>query len=86
MQIIEEQAMLHKRILTGLCVECAVRRHDFKEMLTNGKGDDRFSEAPLPAAWIGGRRHRLLTPVNAQGAMCRECNRKVPSIYLSIAD
>jgi hypothetical protein len=86
MQIIEKQAMLHKRILTGLCLECAVRRHDFKEVLVNGMSDDRFSDAPLPEAWIGGRRHRLLIPVGTQGAKCDECNRGVASIYLPIAE
>jgi hypothetical protein len=82
MQIIEQRAMLHKHIFTGLCVECAVRHHDYKEILPHGRGDDHFSEAPQPAAWIGGRRHRLLIPVGTQEATCRECNRKVAGVYL----
>ena len=86
MQIIEERAMRHERTLTGLCIECAIRHHDFSEILAYGMDDRQFSEAPLPAAWIGGRRHTLLAPFGAQGTWCSECNRKVPSVYLPIAE
>ena len=86
MQIIEEEAMLHKRIYTGLCVECVLRHHDYKEILPHGRGGDPVSEAPLPAAWIDGRRHRLLIPVGTQGAMCSDCNRRVHGIYVAIAE
>ena len=66
----------------GLCVEYAVRRHDFGEILANGRGDDYyFSEAPLPAAWIDGRRHRLLTCAGTEEMTCSECNRRVAGIY-----
>jgi hypothetical protein len=84
MQLIEDQTMLEKGIVTGLCLECAVRRHDFKEILAQGRCDDHFYEAPLPAAWIGGRRYRLLTCFGTQGATCSECNRSVPGIYLPV--
>ena len=73
-------------IVTGLCLECAIRHHDFSEILAHGKGDDHFSDSPLPAAWIDGRRHRLLIPVGNQGATCGVCNKRVPSIYLPIAE
>ena len=84
MQIMEGRAMPYKPILTGLCVECAIRHHDYKEILPHGKVDDHFLEAPLPSAWIGGRRYRLLIPVGNQGTACSECNKRVPSIFLPI--
>ena len=54
MQLTEERAMLHEGIPAGLCLECAVRRHDFKEILGQGRCDDHFYEAPLAARVIGG--------------------------------
>jgi len=86
MQLMEDLPPVKNSIVMGLCVECAVRRHDFKEILAHGKGDDHFSESPLPEAWIDGRRYKLLTPVGSQKVTCRECNRKVTSIFLPIAD
>ena len=86
MQITEERAVRHNNIFTGLCVECAIRHHDYKEILPHGTGDDHCSEAPLPKAWVDGRRHRLLIPVGTEGARCGECNRRVASIYLPIAE
>jgi hypothetical protein len=82
----EDQTVPQKDIITGICVECALRRHDFAEILPRGKGDDQFFEAALPAAWIDGRRYRLLTPIGMQGATCHECNRKVANIYLPIVE
>ena len=76
--------MLHEGIPGGLCLECAVRRHDFKEILGQGRCDDHFYEAPLAAAWMVVRRHRILTCFGIQGATCSECNRKVPGIYLPV--
>jgi hypothetical protein len=82
MQLIQECAMRHENILTGLCVECAIRRHDFREILAHGRrGDDYFFEAPLPAAWIDGRRHRLLTRAGTEEMICSECNRRAAGIY-----
>ncbi len=86
MQLMENVPPLNSSVVTGLCVECAVRRHDFKEILAHGKGDDLFYESPLPAAWIDGRRYKLLTPVGRQKVTCRECNRKVTSIFLPIVE
>ena len=86
MQTMENLPSTKKAAITGLCVECAVRHHNFKEILAHGKGDDHCSESPLPAAWIDGRRYRLLAPLGVQNATCRECNAKVPTIFLPIAE
>ncbi len=80
MQIIEEQTMPHEDILTGLCVGCAIRHHDFREILAHDEGN--FPGAPLPAAWIDGRCHTVVTSIGTHGMACRECRRKVPSIYV----
>ncbi|MCG6535601.1 MAG: hypothetical protein L7F78_13125 [Syntrophales bacterium LBB04] len=74
--------MRHENTLTGLCVACAVCRHDFSEILAHGRGDDHFSEAPLPTAWIEGRRHRLLPCVGIEEMICSQCNKRVAGIYL----
>jgi len=87
MQLMENLPSVKKSVVTGLCVECAVRNHDFKEILAHGKGDDHFSESALPAAWIDGRRYKLLTPLGTQKNLtCSDCNRKVTSIFIPIAD
>ena len=66
----------------GLCISCALLHHDFKEILGRGAGDDHFSEMPLPQAWIDGRRYRLLPYIQTQETTCRECNVRVPSLYV----
>jgi len=73
-------------VVTGLCVECAIRHHSYKEILAHGKGEDYFSDLPLPAAWIDGRRHRLQTPDRELGAPCGECHKRVACIYLPITE
>ncbi len=78
--------MQHDTVLAGLCIECALRHHDFKEILARGKDDDLFPESPLPAAWIDGRRCRVLIPIGNQTALCHECQRNVPTIFLPIPE
>ena len=78
--------MRSEDVVTGLCVECAIRHHSYKEILAQGKGEDYFSDLPLPAAWIDGRRHRLHTPDRGLRATCRECHKRVACIYLPITE
>ncbi len=78
--------MTNEPTLSGLCLQCAVARHDFKEILAHGKGDDHFRDSPLPAAWIDGRRYKVLSPVGAQTAICNECGRDVVSIFMLILE
>jgi hypothetical protein len=68
-------------VMTGLCVECALRHHDFREVLGRGADEGLFSETPLPEAWIAGRRHRLVPHAGSQETTCSECNRNVASLY-----
>jgi len=87
MQLIGDRETMRKKnrtVTTGLCVECAIRHHDYKEILPHGRSDDHFPEAPLPSAWIDGRRHRLLIPASKEGTSCSECNKRVPGIFLPI--
>jgi len=86
MQLMENLPSVKKAVVKGLCVECAVRHHNFKEMLAHGKEDEHFSESPLPAAWIDGRRYRLLTPLGAQNAVCYECSARVPVVFLPVTE
>ena len=79
MQFTENQAARETRVVTGLCIGCALRHHDFREILGR---DDQSSERPLPEAWIDGRRYRLLPATGTEGAMCSDGNVSVPSIYL----
>jgi len=73
-------------VSAGLCVECAIRHHSYQEILAHGKGEDYFSDAPLPAAWIDGKRHRLQTPDRKQGTTCEECHKRMACIYLPITE
>ena len=82
MQLTESQTAPSKGVVTGLCMECAMRHHDYREMLRHETGDDHFSETPLPEAWIDGRRHMLLSHPWTQQETCAECNRKAPSLYM----
>jgi hypothetical protein len=68
--------------MTGLCLECALRHHDFREILARSTDDDLFSETPLPEAWIGGRRYRLLPNPTLQETTCSQCNANVASLYM----
>ena len=72
-----------KGFVPSLCIECALRHHDFREILGRGTDDyDLSSETPLPEAWIAGRRYRLLPYAGGQETMCSECNRSVASLYM----
>jgi hypothetical protein len=81
-RLTESQTAPGKGFVTGLCMECAMRHHDYREMLRHETGDDHFSETPLPHAWIDGRRHMLLPAIGTEGITCSECNGSVPSIYM----
>ena len=80
MQFTENQTAQDTRVVTGLCIGCAIRHHDFRDLL--GRDDRQSFEPPLPEAWIDGRRHRLLPATGTKGITCRDCNGSVPSIYL----
>jgi hypothetical protein len=82
MQLTENQTAPGKGVVTGLCMECAMRHHDFREMLRHETGDDHFSETPFPRAWIDGRRHMLLSRAWTHRETCPECNREAPSLYV----
>ncbi len=64
-----------------ICLGCAIRHHDFKR--TAGCEVDDYAVTPLSEAWIDGRRYRLLHYIGTQKVTCTECNRGMPSIYVS---
>ncbi len=81
-QLTESRAMPGKGVVTGLCTECAMRRHDYREMLRHGTGDGHSPETPFPQAWIDGRRHMLLSHAWTHQETCTECNREAPTLYV----
>jgi hypothetical protein len=82
MQLAERQAAPGKEVATGLCMECAMLHHDYREMLRHEMGNDHYSETPFPRAWIDGRRHMLLSRAWTHQEMCTECNREAPTLYV----
>ena len=81
-RLTEERTASSKGVVTGLCMECAMRHHDYKEMLRDETDDDHFSEVPFPQAWIDGRRHMLLSHAWTYQETCTECNREAPTLYV----
>jgi hypothetical protein len=70
-----------KDAMTGLCTECALRHHDFSEVKGGTMGDSDFSDPPLPAAWIDGRRHAFQLALGSR-AVCAECGKTVVGFYI----
>ena len=81
-QFAESQAVPRNGVVTGFCMECAMRHHDYREMLRHETGDEPYSETPFPQAWIDGRQYMLLSSAWTHQETCTECNRKAPSIYV----
>ena len=80
-RLTEDQTVPSIGAITGLCMECAMRHHDYREMLPHETGNDHFSETPFPRAWIDGRQYMLLSHAWPHQETCTECNRKAPSLY-----
>ena len=66
--------------VAGLCIKCALRHHDFREIIGGATEDRYFPDTPLPQAWIDGRRHLLQSIMTGLG-ICRDCNTRVESVY-----
>ena len=65
----------------NLCVECAIRNHDFSEIKAP-PGDCQFYNDTLPPrAWIDGQPCRLSCHPSRQNLECQDCKRKVKSLY-----
>jgi len=69
----------------GLCISCAILHHDFREILAASEREEYLSEMSMPEAWIDGRHYKLLPYVVSRAGACRECNLKVPSLYVPAA-
>ena len=76
------QATSEKGSVIGLCMECALRQHDFHELTGSGKAIDGLTETPLPQALIDGRRHVLLPYAWTHQERCTECNRTKANLYV----
>jgi hypothetical protein len=81
-QLTESQAVPRNGIVTGFCMECAMRHHDYREMLRHETGDEPYSETPFPRAWIDGRQYMFLSHAWTYQETCTECNRKAPGFYV----
>lgn len=73
-----------KRAFPGLCAECALRHHDFHELIGNDSANDGFSDFFLPRAFIDGRLYMLLPSSCSRQKECGECRGKVPNLYLPV--
>jgi hypothetical protein len=73
-----------KGALIGLCMECALRLHDFHELVGSDTRNDGPGEAALPQALIDGRRHVLLSHAWTHQERCSECKREAANLYLPI--
>jgi hypothetical protein len=71
-----------KGTIMGLCMECALRRHDFHEMVGNGTNDEGPPATPPPQALIDGRRHMLLSHAWTHQETCSECKQTTPTLYV----
>ena len=67
----------------GLCTECAIRHHDYVEIL-HGETDNDHSEMPFPRAWVDGKRHMLLSRAWTHQETCVECDEEALSLYFPI--
>ena len=74
--------MAGRGALTGLCTECALRRHDFREVIGNEKKSAGLPDTPLPQALIDGRRHVLLSYAWTHQERCSECKGPAANLYL----
>jgi hypothetical protein len=69
---------------TGLCMNCALRRHDFHEVLGRSSSDVRLPETPLPQGLIDGRPYVLVSHAWTHQQTCGECGRKAAALYLPV--
>lgn len=67
---------------SGLCIGCALRRHDFKE-ITGNPGGEHSSGSPMPQARIDGIRYVLRRAASGCDT-CDDCGRCVTSIYTPV--
>ena len=68
--------------LTGLCMECALRRHDFHQLIGNETESASPPDVPFPHALIDGRHHVLLSYVWTHLERCSECNGSAANLYV----
>ena len=68
---------------SGLCIGCALQRHDFKEITGIARDDGHFSTPPMPQARIDGIRHVLRRAVDGCDT-CDDCGRYVTNIYIPV--
>ena len=67
---------------SGLCVKCALRRHDFRELTRNVPDNDCLSETSGPQARIDGIRHALRSVSECR--TCDDCGRNATHFYIPV--
>ena len=86
MQPGDNDTMRKPWVIRSLCMECAIRHHDFREILGHEVEDDPFPDVPLSEAWIDGRRYRLTPGIKTERTRCSDCARTVTTIYTPIGE
>ncbi len=84
-RLTRDQLTADKESAAGLCMECALLRHDFHELLGNGSSRKASCEAAFPQALIDGRRHTLRPYAWTRQEKCSECERNAAVLYLPAA-
>jgi hypothetical protein len=70
--------------VTGLCIECALRRHEYHEVLGSDPRSAGPPDTPLPQALIDGRPHVLLSYAWTHQDRCSECKGPATNLYLPV--
>ncbi len=65
----------------SICIECAIRYHDFEEISCSSNGDGVCNEKAFPEARINGKKHRLGL-VGPYHAACDHCHKVVNSLFI----
>jgi hypothetical protein len=68
--------------IIGLCIECALRHHEYSQALKCPAGEENWSDSLPSGAWIDGRRYTLRTSFGIQKLICSECDREVNNVYV----
>jgi hypothetical protein len=65
----------------SICIECAVKHHDFEEILHTSKSDCTYDERAFPEARIDGEKYRLglVAPYHVA---CDHCHRVMGSLFM----
>jgi hypothetical protein len=64
----------------SVCIECAIRRHRYREILSPALRKGVCAETSSREAWIDGRKHRLVH-AGPYHISCTDCRQVNASLY-----